>query len=166
MDQHRRQNSLRYQGYDYSQAGGVFLTVCTHHRQHLFGNVVDGEMVHSPAGALANDRWRAVTDRFPDVAIDEFVVMPDHVHGIVWTGITAPVTGRGTTAGGVIRWFKATVHAGYRNGVNQAKWPAYDHHLWHRGFNDHILRDDTELERIRHYIASNPARWHARMFTA
>lgn len=83
----------------------------------------------SPAGTLAGERWRAVADHFRDVAIDEFVVMPDHVHGIVWTGIAAPVSGVGTTPGDVIRWFKSIVHAGYGKGVNQANWPTYDHHL-------------------------------------
>jgi len=165
MDQQWRRNSLRFQGYDYTQTGGVFVTLCTHHRQHLFGIVIDGQMAHSQAGGLACDLWRSIPDRFPDVAIDEFVVMPDHVHGIVWTGIATPVTRVGATTGDVIRWFKSTVHGGYRKGVNQANWPTYDHHLWHRGFHDHILRNDADLERIRQYIASNPARWHARMQT-
>lgn len=123
MDQHRRPNSLRYREYDYTQAGGVFLTFCTHHRQHLFGTIIDGQMVHSPAGALACERWMAIPGRFSGVAIDEFVVMPDHVHGIVWTGLATPVSKTRTTPGDVIRWFKSSVHAGYRDGVNQAHWP-------------------------------------------
>lgn len=166
MDQQWRRNSLRYQGYDYTQIGGVFVTLCTHHRQHLFGIVIDGQMAHSQAGALACDRWRSIPDRFPEVAIDEFVVMPDHVHGILWTGLGSQTAERGATPGDVIRWFKATVHAGYRYGVLQEDWTQYDRHLWHRDYHDHVLRNDADLERIRQYIASNPARWHARRQTA
>ena len=79
----RRRNSLRYPGYDYAQPGAVFVTVCTAGKQRLFGSVEDGQMIHSPSGAMVAIRWQAIPDRFPDVDIDAFVVMPDHIHGIV-----------------------------------------------------------------------------------
>jgi REP element-mobilizing transposase RayT len=159
--QPRRRNSLRYLGYDYAQAGMVFVTICTHGRQHLFGAVEDGLMVHSPAGLLAADRWRAIPDRFPGVLIDVSIVMPDHVHGILVTGTRPGATP--ATVGEVIRWFKSSVHAGYRDGVHRLGWLPYEPHLWQRNYHDRIIRSETELVAIRTYIEANPERWQARM---
>lgn len=159
--QYRRRNSLRYSCYDYTQSGAIFVTLCTHGRQRLFGAVEDGLLVHSPAGLLAADRWRAIPHRFPGVMIDVFVVMPDHIHGILFTG-TSPDAGP-TTAGDVVRWFKASIHAAYRDGVNRLGWSPYEPHLWQRNYYDRIIRTGSELVAIRTYIEANPARWRARI---
>ena len=81
----RRRNSLRYPGYDYAQPGGVHVTICTEHRQHLLGIVRDGEMTCSAAGVAAIETWDAIPARFPTVMVDGSVVMPDHLHGILFT---------------------------------------------------------------------------------
>jgi putative transposase len=90
-DKHRRR-SLRLQGYSYAQAGAYFVTVCTHNRECLFGEIVDGEVRLSEMRTIAEECWRAIPNHFPNVALDVFVVMPNHVHGIMM--ITA--AGRGT----------------------------------------------------------------------
>lgn len=104
-----RRNSLRYPGYDYAQAGAVFVTICTFSRQPLFGEVVDGQMVHSRAGALAVACWKAIPERYAGVGIDAFVVMPDHLHAILFTGIDPDLEAHRDTVGFVIRGFKARV---------------------------------------------------------
>jgi REP element-mobilizing transposase RayT len=78
---HRR--SIRLRDYDYSQVGAYFVTVCTHNRTCLFGDVVDGEMVTNDAGRIVQAIWKALPLHYPGVALDEFVIMPKHVHGII-----------------------------------------------------------------------------------
>jgi REP element-mobilizing transposase RayT len=158
-DRPLRRNSLRYPGYDYSQAGAVFMTICTHNRQPLFGSMVDGQLVHSPAGDLAVACWESVSTRYDGVEIDAFVVMPDHLHAILFTGIDSSHDAHRDTVGFVVRGFKAQVVAGYRRGVNRDGWTPYEQHLWQRDYHDRIIRSDAELEAFRTYIAGNPGRW-------
>ena len=86
---HRR--SIRLRGYDYRQAGAYYVTVCTHERVHLFGQVTDGAMRNSPMGDIVQRCWDAIPEHMPHVDVGEFVVMPNHVHGIVV--ITVSVSG-------------------------------------------------------------------------
>jgi REP element-mobilizing transposase RayT len=78
---HRR--SIRLKGYDYSQAGAYFITICTFLREHLLGEILDGEMRLNTVGEIVINQWRQIPDRFANVLMDEFVVMPNHVHRIV-----------------------------------------------------------------------------------
>jgi REP element-mobilizing transposase RayT len=89
-----RRRSLRLQGYDYAQAGAYFVTLCTQGRECLFGEIVDGEMRLNPAGEMVRRVWTEIPAHVPDVDIDAFVVMPNHIHGIiVLTG--SPLVGAG-----------------------------------------------------------------------
>jgi len=161
-NQYRRRNSLRYPGYDYAQPGAVFVTIETAARQRLFGTVVEGRMLHSPAGTMAISRWQTIQDRFPAVETDTFVVMPDHVHGIVFLGTDADEAALRTTVGDVVRWFKTSVYAAYGTRVREEGWPPYDGQLWHRDYYDRIVRNGAELAAIRAYIEGNPGRWWER----
>ena len=80
----RRRRSIRLKGYDYSQPGAYFVTICTHERRCLFGDVVDGEMRLNELGKIARQCWLAIPEHFPHARLDEFVIMPNHVHGIIW----------------------------------------------------------------------------------
>ncbi len=79
---HRR--SIRLAGYDYTGQGAYFVTLCTHEREPLFGQVVAGEMVLNEWGAIVQQCWQAIPHHFLHTRLDEFVVMPNHVHGIIW----------------------------------------------------------------------------------
>lgn len=162
MSQYRRRNSLRYPGYDYAQPGTVFVTIDTAARQRLFGAVVDVHLVHSPAGSMVQAYWLAIPERFPTVALDAFVVMPDHVHGIALVGIDPDPDAEKATLGEVVRWFKTIVYSAYGRGVREEGWPPYDGQLWHRDYHDRIVRNDAELDAIRAYIEGNPGRWWER----
>lgn len=112
---HRR--SLRLQGYDYSQAGAYFITVCTHNRACLFGEIVDGTMHENQAGQAVREAWQALPERFPGVDCDAFVVMPNHVHGIL------VLSGGQAHLSQVVGAFKSlTVHR-YIQGVKNEGWP-------------------------------------------
>jgi len=78
---HRR--SIRLKGYDYSQAGLYFITICVQNREHLFGKIVDGEMILNDAGKMVEKEWVDLKNRFPNIELHEFIVMPNHFHGII-----------------------------------------------------------------------------------
>jgi putative transposase len=78
---HRR--SIRLPDHDYSQPGAYFITMVTHQRANLFGNIVNGEMQYSPMGRIAEEHWRFIPEHFPDVELGAYVVMPNHIHGII-----------------------------------------------------------------------------------
>ena len=80
----RKRQSIRLRGYDYGRRGAYFITICTKNMAHYFGSVIDGRMVLNEFGQIAYSCWLAIPGHFPHVELDEFVVMPNHVHGIVW----------------------------------------------------------------------------------
>jgi putative transposase len=169
----RHRRSIRLRGYDYSCPGAYFITICTRDRECLFGHVADGEMVLSDAGKIASGRWWGIPKRFEHVQLDEFVVMPNHVHGIVILngkpsadfrrGLinqtpTDPdpkwilMRNRKTTLGKIIRHYKAGTARTIRN-------HGRDEFGWQRNYFERIIRDEAEMYRIRDYIATNPAGW-------
>jgi len=79
---HRR--SIRLQGYDYSSPGAYFVTMCTHNRECLFGEIANGKMRLNELGKIASQCWLAIPDHFPHARLGAFVIMPNHVHGIIW----------------------------------------------------------------------------------
>lgn len=105
MSMPTRKNSLRYQDFDYSSPAGVFITIVTHNRQPIFGEIVSGEMHHSQVGRQVVARWCGISERFPSTMIDAYMVMPDHVHGVLWMG--AADADPLPTTGDIVRWFKA-----------------------------------------------------------
>ncbi|MCB9455210.1 MAG: hypothetical protein H6671_04395 [Anaerolineaceae bacterium] len=171
MTQRPQRKSPRLQGYDYAQAGAYFVTICTHERAHLFGEVIDGVMILSRAGEIAEERWLALPNHHEGIELDVFVVMPNHVHGIiVLTGIvgTGPALSGHHAAdnAGVVPTL-GTVIGSYKSGVTRRiremqKQP--DLRVWQARYHDHIIRNETDLNRIREYTINNPARWQQDIF--
>ena len=81
-DSHYRR-SIRLKDYDYSQAGGYFVTICTKNRQYLFGEIIYGQMVLNEAGRMVQRVWDEIPENYPGIDTDVFIVMPDHIHGII-----------------------------------------------------------------------------------
>jgi REP element-mobilizing transposase RayT len=177
----RQRRSIRLRGYDYARAGAYFVTVCVQDRECLLGQIVEDEMRLSEAGQMVQSVWDELPERYPGVDVDQFVVMPNHVHGImVLTGIVgAPPRGcpddamgdnwdgqaRGPAPTGglslpdVVHRFKSFTTAQYRHGVKNQGWTPFPGRLWQRNYYEHVVRNDDELGRIRQYIADNPASW-------
>lgn len=139
--------SIRLAQYDYSSAGAYFVTTCTHHRQPLFA--------HAAYRKLAEQAWNWLPTRFPNVELDEIVLMPDHLHFIIWLlegdrrgGHLAAQT---PTLGIVVGAFKTVVARSINAARETRGW-----RVWQRNYYEHIIRTDDELERIRDYIQSNP----------
>lgn len=152
-----RRNSLRYEGYDYASAGGVFVTIVTHNRQEIFGTMDVDSVVLSSAGEALSNRWTQIHERSPAVDVDASIIMPDHIHGILWHGVAEAEIA--TSTGDIVRWLKACVLADFTKGVKESGWQPYDGRLWQRGYYDHIIRGDRDLQTIREYIGANPATW-------
>lgn len=155
----RRRNRLRYPGYDYAQPGAVFVTICTYGRQPLFGTVDQGRMAHSPVGAMVLAGWRRIPGTFPVIGLDACVVIPDHVHGLLFMGTEPEPGDELPTVGDIVRWFKSVTVRAYSDGVRAHGWAPYERHLWQGKFHDRIVRSEAELGAIRAYIDGNPARW-------
>jgi len=81
-DKHHRR-SIRLRGYDYTRAGAYFVTICTQNRECLFGNIVEGEIWLNDAGHMVQSVWNELSQHYPGVDVDAFVVMPNHIHGII-----------------------------------------------------------------------------------
>jgi putative transposase len=167
MQTHHRR-SIRLQSYDYGQDGAYFVTICTHERACLFGTVADGEMVLNTCGCLVEEDWNNLPVWRENVELDAFVVMPNHLHGIVviqndrTNGVgtinRAPTGKFGTMAAGSLSSIVAAYKAGVTRRVNQLRGtPSAP--VWQRNYYEHIVRDEADLGRIRSYIEANPSRW-------
>ena len=81
-DKHHRR-SIRLQGYDYSQRGAYFITLCTKNREHLFGEILNGEIQLNEFGKITQQCWLEIPNHFPHVQLDKYIIMPNHIHGII-----------------------------------------------------------------------------------
>ena len=170
---HRRR-SLRLKGYDYTHVGAYFVTIVTQSRLCLFGEIVGKEMRLNKAGKMMCGIWEALPQRFPTIEIDMFVVMPNHLHGIVVIknrattrvaptelmdgGVDAPITDR-FALGDVIGAYKSLTTVEYARGVKQMKWSLFHRRLWQRNYYEHVVRHDESLKQLQQYILDNPAQW-------
>jgi putative transposase len=176
IKRHRR--SIRLKGYDYHNAGAYFVTICTKNREYVLDNPIVNEII--------NAVWQALPSWFPTIELDEFVVMPNHVHFILW--ITDPavgmfladIPGRGRldgskshpykiptptkinfvpALGDVVGAFKSLVFKIYLDWI-KANDPTRRAKFWQDNYYEHIIRNDVELNAIRQYIIDNPVNWN------
>lgn len=157
-----QRKSPRLQGYDYAQAGAYFVTICTHERYSWFGHIREGKMVVNRFGITAQSCWEQIPAHFPTVEVDAYVVMPNHVHGIVILADNPPTTDQSPktpTLGTIIGSYKSAVTRLMRTGL-----PADVVLVWQPRYHDHIIRNERDLERIRAYIKDNPAQWEKDTF--
>ncbi len=161
---HRR--SIRLPNFDYGGAGVYFVTICTYNRECLFGEVVKDEMVLNTNGCIAVREWLKTTELRPDFELGSFVVMPNHIHGIIiirrGTLLRAleppPAEAFGKPTSNsiptVIRGFKATVTKQINEHRRSPREP-----VWQRNYHEHIIRDEVDWNRVHDYIEANPSRW-------
>lgn len=149
---HRR--SIRLKAYDYTQPGAYFVTLCTHDRGLLFGEITDGVMRLNRMGLIVQKAWFDLPRHYPHVVLDVMVIMPNHVHGvIVLTEDGKPAKPRQGLPE-IVRAFKS--HSARRiNALRRT--PGLP--IWQRNYYEHIVRDQADWERIREYILNNPQEW-------
>ena len=141
---HRR--STRLKGYDYSQPGAYFVTVCSWQRQSLFDR--------SELRGILTETWQKLTDRFSTLSLDTLVVMPDHIHGILHLNdplMYAPAP----TLSDIMRTYKSITSVSWIR-YNKSRNTACSRHLWQERFYDHVIRNEKHLPLIREYILHNP----------
>jgi len=179
---HRR--SIRLQGYDYSRAGAYFVTICTRYRECLFGDIADGEMRLNAIGHIVANEWVKTAEIRNEIELDEWVVMPNHFHGILviydrrgtarrarnddhgvmGTARRAPTTTTMERFGKPVAGSMPTVIRSFKSAATKRinemrKTPGAK--LWQRNYWEHVVRNESELNRIREYIQNNPNQWES-----
>ena len=177
---HRR--SMRLKGYDYSQEGLYFITICVQNRNCWFGNIENGDMELNEIGIIANKYWMEIPNHYPQVKLHEHIIMPNHLHGII--EIVGICHGKslhddagntvGTCHGMSLsqpksheRHFAKPISGSVSTIINQYKSSVkrwcnknnYEYFQWQSRFNDHIIRNEQSLETISNYILNNPTKW-------
>ena len=175
-----RIESTRYRGYDYSSSGKYFITICTKNKICYFGKIDNGKMILSDIGLIAEKFWREIPDHFPNIELDEFIIMPDHIHGIIIIKtpkldastksefqsnppVQTPKLGASTDSEFQSNPPVQTPKLGVSTIINQykrictiiIKTQGFDF-AWQSRFHDHIIRTNSEFNRIRKYIRENP----------
>lgn len=166
-----KRKSIRLKEYDYKQPGSYFVTICVQNHQCLFGNIIVGagpcarpEMVLNDIGKMVQFIWEQMPKYYPGTDIDSFIVMPNHIHGIVTlkTGTGQPRGVAPTTVLSlpqIVHRFKSLTTARYRHGVKQNQWLPFTNRLWQRNYYERVIRNENELSEIRKYIQENPLKW-------
>ena len=163
QERHRRR-SIRLRHYDYSRAGTYYVTICTDGRKLLFGEVIDDDVKLNELGRITAEEWLKSAQVRSEIELDTWVVMPNHVHGIVM------ITNRGrggrpvapTGAGGLRSSSLGALIAGFKSAATRrinATRGTLGASVWQRNYYEHVIRDESALNRVRQYIADNPARW-------
>jgi REP element-mobilizing transposase RayT len=171
---HKRQ-SLRIKGYDYASEGLYFITIKTKDRNRLFGEITDGTMKLNEAGLIAENCWLAIPSHFPHAAIHDYVIMPDHIHGIIEIVYNPSVGAKNfsplqtdsplrdrqpvfkspsKTIGSIVRGFKIGVTKWFRQQTTI-------HEIWQRNYHEHLIRDTEAYEHICEYIRDNPKNYNS-----
>ncbi len=162
MNEIRHRNSIRLKQYDYSQEGAYLVTICTKNKECLLGDVVDGKIVLNDIGEFVQQCWLNIPEHFPNGIVDEYIIMPNHIYGIVIITVGAnnysPLQNAklfqspSKTIGSIIRGFK----------IGVTKWSRQNtdiYTLWQRNYYEHIIRNEKELTETREYIINNPFKW-------
>ena len=162
-EKHRRR-SVRLKDYDYSQAGAYFVTICTHHSNCLFGDMVDSEMALNEYGKVVQEEWERSTNIRREIELDTFVVMPNHIHGFVAIAESnVGATGRSPLPKGPTPKSIGAMLAGFKSAVtrriNELRGTPYTP-VWQRNYYEHVIRDEDDLNEIREYIVHNPLKWN------
>ena len=170
--------SARLQRWDYSWAGAYFITICTNDRLHYFGEIENGKMILNEIGEMVQNEWMLTPKIRPDMNLDlgEFVVIPNHFHGILIIGeneyngggdnardamhcVSTPTPTETTNQFGPQRKNIASVTRGFKSSVTKNARLIHPDFAWQPRFYDHIIRDDKSFNNISNYIINNPEIW-------
>ncbi|MGH7801433.1 MAG: transposase [Thermodesulfobacteriota bacterium] len=157
----------RLKDYDYSQNGYYFVTICTKNREAWFGKIESGKMILNQYGEIVERHWKEMPNYYKNVEIDEFIIMPNHIHGIIIInrnyndGIvgtehcSVPTEKNHGLLSNIVKSFK--------NAVTKRVHDQFQDYgfKWQRSFYDHIIRDEIPLNKIREYITNNPLKWES-----
>ncbi|OGL39994.1 MAG: hypothetical protein A3C43_06245 [Candidatus Schekmanbacteria bacterium RIFCSPHIGHO2_02_FULL_38_11] len=151
--------SIRLKGYDYSNSGIYFITICTKDRELYFKKF-------SELKEILKQQWQKIPEKFFNIQLDEFIIMPNHIHGIITVGATLAVAQKkragarpAPTIGEIIGRFKSSCVNDWIKYIDENKLNL-NGKFWQRNYYEHIIRNENELNKIREYIQNNPLKWH------
>ena len=150
----RSRRSIRLQGYDYTQPGAYFITSCSWQRQCLFGDINNGKMQLSRSGEVVKFNWFNLTRVYPHVNLDAFVIMPNHVHGIIVLTDKEVATSKRHGLPEIVRGLKTFSARRINQLSNNNGTP-----VWQRGYYEKVIQNEQSLQNIREYIVNNPLGW-------
>ena len=157
----------RWPGFDYSSPGLYFVTICTSGRQELFGQIMNDQMLLNETGQIANKFWLEIPKHFVNCELNEFVVMPNHIHGILFIYYKNEDEHRKIVGNAYMRSLRNTkmllsqIIQLYKAAVTREINKNFDFHFcWQKSFYDRVLRNEKEFKIRREYIANNPINWH------
>ena len=149
----------RLKDYDYSQNGYYFVTICTKNREAWFGKIESDKMILNMFGEITKNFWVEIPKHFKNVSLDEFIVMPNHIHGIVIIVGNAYMRSLQDRTkmllSRIIQQYKSSVTREINSLQNDFCFK------WHKSFYDHIIKDEKTLNNIREYITNNPLKWES-----
>jgi len=160
--------SIRLRGHDYSQVGAYFVTICTYNRACIFGHIMDSEMRLNEIGQIAAEEWTRSERVRDEIELDEWVIMPNHLHGIVWITTNydgrnvVGATGRSPLPSGPQPRSLGAMVAGFKSAATKrinAVYGTPGTSLWQRNYYEHVIRNEDTLDRVRQYIRDNPSKW-------
>jgi len=174
-----KRKATRLSNYDYSQIGLYFITICTKNKKCYFGQIVNDRMILNIAGKIIDKWWNELENKF-NITLHEYVIMPNHIHGIIEinnfpdakTTVGADLCVRPTTlskgqthrsvptVSTIIQWFKTMTTNECIREVKNGNLPRFNNQIWQRSFYDHIIRKNESLNKIKEYIIINPKEWH------
>ncbi len=150
--------SIRLKEYDYSQPGGYFITICTHNGELYFEQ-------YPKLKQIVNQHWQRMPERYTNMELDEFIIMPNHIHGIIIVGATLAVAQKNRagarpapTIGEIIGTFKSLCVRDWLRHIKENRMDTIGR-FWQRNYYEHIIRNEDDLNKIREYIRNNPLRW-------
>ncbi len=150
--------SIRLKNYDYGQDGLYFVTICIQNREHLLGEISDDEHCIYDAGMMVENVWNNLSKYYRGVITHDFVLMPNHIHGIV------ELQNSDLDLSEIIRRFKTFTTHKYIDGVGNKNWKAFHKTLWQRNYHEHIIRNGKSLGKLQQYILNNPWQWRDDVF--
>ena len=158
-----RSKSLRLKGYDYTQEGCYFITIDCRNMKHMYGKIEKGKMIKNQAGEMIEEEWLALPQRFTNIALYEYIVMPNHFHAILEIRSddisTSNTTQKKKALGDMIGAFKSITTVEYIRGVKTKSWKRFEKKLWKEDYWEHIIRNERSFINISNYIKNNPQNW-------
>ncbi len=155
---------MRLKGYDYSQAGMYFVTICVYNKECLLGKIVEDVMILSDCGETVRQCWNDLPYHYHNIELDAYVIMPNHFHGIIMlyennvfvgAGLKPAPTINRNALSEIVRAFK-TFSSRRINELRNTPGTR----VWQRNYYEHVVRSEKKLQLIREYIVNNPLKWH------
>jgi REP element-mobilizing transposase RayT len=153
-DSYKGRRSIRIEGYDYSQVGAYFVTVCTFRKLPIFGKIQEGVFTENELGAIVEQSWEWLSRQYEYVILDAWAVMPNHTHSILIITERDSSAPKRKSLGGLIGAFKV-----YSTNRINSVMRSPGSQVWQRNYYEHVIRTEDELNRVRQYIADNPLQW-------